>query len=41
MKMIKSVKVFPFSFLKNNNIFFLLYKIQPPGIKMQNGRQVI
>jgi len=33
VKMIKSVKVFPFS--------FLLHKNQTPGINMQNGRQVI
>jgi hypothetical protein len=39
--MIKSVKVFPFSFLKNNNIFFLLHKNQIPCINMQNDRQVI
>jgi hypothetical protein len=40
IKMIKSVKVFPFSFWKIIT-FFLLYKIQTPGINMQNGRQVI
>ena len=41
IKMIKSVKVFPFSFWKILNFFFLLYKNQTPGIDMQNGRQVI
>ena len=41
IKMIKSVKVFTFSFLKITTIFFLLHKIQTPGINMQNGRQVI
>ena len=41
IKMIKSVKVFPFSFWKIITIFFLLHKIQMPGINMQNGRQVI
>ena len=39
-KKCKSISIF---FLKNNNekIFFLLHKIQTPGINMQNGRQVI
>ena len=41
IKMIKSVKVFPYSFWKIITIFFLLHKIQTPGINMQNGRQVI
>ena len=43
IKMIKSVKVFPFSFWKiiTKIFFFLLHKIQTPGINMQNGRQVI
>ena len=42
IKMIKSVKIFPFSFWKIiTTIFFLLHKIQTPGINMQNGRQVI
>ena len=42
IKMIKSVKVFPFSFWKIiTKYFFLLHKIQTPGINMQNGRQVI
>ena len=40
IKVIKSVKVFPFSFWKII-FFFLLHKIQTPGINMQNGRQVI
>ena len=35
----KSISIF---LLKNNyKIFFLLHKIQTPGINMQNGRQVI
>ena len=38
-RLIKSVQVFPFSFLKNNkNFFLLLHKIQTPGINMQNGQ---
>ena len=41
IKMIKSVQVFPFSFWKIITMFFLLHKIQNPGINMQNGRQVI
>ena len=41
--MIKSVKVFPFSFRKMTIIFlsFLFHKSQTPSINMQNGRQVI
>ena len=39
IKMIKSVKVFPF--WKIITFFFLLHKIQTPGINMQNGHQVI
>ena len=38
--MIKSVKVFPFSFSKIM-IFFLLHKNQTSGKMLQNGRQVI
>ena len=41
IKIIKSVKVFPFSFWKIITFFFLLHEIQTPGINMQNGRQVI
>ena len=41
IKMIKTVKVFPFSFWKIITTFFLLHKIQTPSINMQNGRQVI
>ena len=42
IKMIKSVKVFPFSFWKIiRKRKCLLHKIQTPGINMQNGRQVI
>ena len=41
IKMIKSVKVFPFSFWKIITKKNLLHKIQTPGINMQNGRQVI
>ena len=37
-KKCKSISIF---FLKNNNNFFLLHKIQTPGINMKNGRQVI
>ena len=37
--MIKSVKVFPFSF--RTMVFFLLQKNQTPGIMLQNGRQVV
>ena len=37
-----TIKIFPFSFWKIiTTIFFLLHKIQTPGINMQNGRQVI
>ena len=38
--MIKSVKEFPFSFLKIIIIIKILHKNQTPGINMQNGRQV-
>ena len=42
IKMIKSVKLFPFSFQKViTKKKILLHKIQTPGINMQNGRQVI
>jgi hypothetical protein len=41
IRMIKSVKLFPFSFWKIITIFFLLHKIQIPGINMQNDSQVI
>ena len=44
IKIIKSVKVFPFSFWKIITFFFLLYTNQTPGppcINKQNGSQVI
>ena len=37
-KKCESISIF---FFENNNKFFLLHKIQTPGINMQNGRQVI
>ena len=40
--MIKSLKVFSFLFLKNDNVFVLfIHKNQTPSIMLQNGRQVI
>ena len=41
IKIIKSVKVFPFSFWKRIIYIFLLHKIQTLGISMQNGHQMI